>query len=1014
MKPRTALWVAIWACLCVQARSQTPELTLRQLTHRVFSPAEGAPADIYALAQTTDGTLWIAGRTGLSRFDGIRFVSYPGPAEAQLPSTNLSSLIASPDGGLWIGYRLGGASFLKDGALISYGEAEGFPLGTVEQFAWDRDGSLWAASRLGLARFRTGHWQQVTDEHQLGAPLGVLVDRAGTLWVATSEGLFARVSGESRFREIERDAGFSSSAVNLAASPDGRIWAIPAGRELLRVDRWADPSPGGAVTIHGIGRGPLLFDRHGYLWAADALGDTMLRASLDELTREGLPAISVNLDRLSIHDGLLIGQRLSAALEDREGNVWVATASGGLERFSHSNVVGDAAPTCRSYGFTAAAFAPGDDGSIWMACDDSTRYHVKQIRGGAVLRRFRTQPFDIAYRDFQGTIWFGGSTALGHLENGRMISTPLPTHLRGRPVQALLHDHSGAMWVSISRRSLFRLLNGVWSEYGNLQGLPRGYPLNEMEDASGALWFGYPYNRIARVSGAHVQMFGSEQGLEIGNVLAMLDQDGQIWAAGELGLAHFNGTRFVSVHSASGSPFRGLSGIVRARDGDFWLNGVSGIVHIPRQEMEHALHDSDYRVRHETFDSVDGVPGAAYQVRPQPSVIQTTDGHIWFSTTGGIVSIDPSRLARNTLAPPVTIWSLTSGRAVYPNPRAALNLPVHSNNLQIDYTAGSLSVPERVRFRYQLEGSDPEWQDVGGRREALYTNLGPGHYRFRVIASNNDGLWNNTGASIEFTIAPAFYQTRWFYALCALACVAAMTMLYRVRLRQVAAQVRARLEARLAERERIARELHDTLLQGMQGLIWRFQAATDRIPRSEPARALMEQSLDRADRLLEEGRDRVKDLRPAAHHTGDLAQALAAEGEQFVQLHAANFRVSVQGERRDLHPIVREEGFMIAREALGNAFRHAGAADIEAEVTYADSALHVRVRDNGAGISTAVLEAGGRPGHFGLIGMRERAKKLGAHVEVWSNPGAGTEVDLRVPAQVAYVHRRRRFRRARS
>jgi signal transduction histidine kinase len=270
-----------------------------------------------------------------------------------------------------------------------------------------------------------------------------------------------------------------------------------------------------------------------------------------------------------------------------------------------------------------------------------------------------------------------------------------------------------------------------------------------------------------------------------------------------------------------------------------------------------------------------------------------------------------------------------------------------------------------------------------------------------VAAANNDGVWNESGAAIEFTIPPAFYQTRWFYSLCVLALVGLLTLIYKVRMRQVAAQVRGRLEARLAERERIARDLHDTLLQGMQGLIWRFQAATDRIPSDAPARQLMEQSLDRADQLLGESRDRVKDLRPAASAVVDLAQALATEGEQFAKLYSVKFEVTVLGTRRDLHPIVREEGILVSREALSNAFRHAHASSIEVEVTYGDMALHIRIRDDGQGVSGAVL-AGGRPGHFGLIGMRERAKRLGAHLDVWSKPGAGTEVELRIPAGVAY------------
>jgi signal transduction histidine kinase len=444
------------------------------------------------------------------------------------------------------------------------------------------------------------------------------------------------------------------------------------------------------------------------------------------------------------------------------------------------------------------------------------------------------------------------------------------------------------------------------------------------------------------------------------------------------------------------------------------LNGTSGIVHIVAEEVERVLRDPTYRVDCRTFDYLDGIIGTAVQLRPLPSAIEATDGRIWFSTTAGIVSIDATRLVRNTLPPPLTIWSLTSGQTRYPNLGAELRLPVHTTNLRIEYSAGSLTVPERVRFRYKLEGSDRDWQDVGTRRDADYTNLGPGHYKFTVIASNNDGIWNNTGASIDFTIPPAIYQTKWFFALCMFAGLAVLTALHRARLRRVAAQVRGRLEARLAERERIARDLHDTLLQGVQGLIWRFQAATDRIPAGEPARQLMEQSLDRADQLLAESRDKVKDLRLAAGDVADLPRALAAEGEQFAQLHAAKFRVSVQGACRELHPLAREEVLLIAREALSNAFQHARAADIEAEIAYGATGLNIRIRDDGRGITAAVLDEGGRPGHFGLLGMRERAKKIGARLEVWSRSGAGTEVDLRVPAEVAYKQARTASRGIRS
>lgn len=968
---------------------------------------DGAPGDISALAQTTDGTLWIAGRTGLTRFDGTRFTSYPGPGDDPLPSTNLASLVAAPDGGLWMGFRMGGVGFLKAGHLVLYGEREGMPGSSVEQFAWDRDGSLWAASRLGLAHFRGKVWEQVTQENQMGAPYGVLVDRAGALWVASLKGLFARVAGETRFREVEGTAGFRGGKVVLATSPDGRIWVAPEGHDVMRIDHPADLEHVGLVTVHGIGRGPLLFDAEGNLWGADARGETLLRAVARDVTRADAPDMTIHPERLSRSDGLAPGP-IAAALSDREGNVWIGTYTG-LERFTRSNVVGDVAPSCTSNLSTSAAVAPGDDGGLWIACNDDVMPTVTEIHNGVIVSRQRAPAFSLAYRDPGGTVWFGGWGVLAHLENGRLVTTPLPSQVHDRPVQALLQDSRGAMWVSVTRRSLYRFFDGEWSEYGNLDGLPGGFPLAEAE-GGGSLWFGYTNSVIARVTGNRVELFDATRGLDVGNVQVFLVRDGQLWVGGEIGLARFDGTRFQSVRSSSATSFRGLSGIVGALNGDLWLNGANGVVHVARREIERVTLDPTYRVECETFNYLDGMPGAAIQIRPSPSAIRTSDGRIWFLTTGGIVSIDATHLARNSLPPPVTIWSVTSGSTRYPNTGATLLLPVQSTSLQIEYTAGSLTIPERVRFRYKLEGSDRQWQEVGSRREALYTNLGPGHYKFRVTAANNDGVWNNTGTSIEFTISPTFYQTAWFYALCGVMCLGLLTASYKMRMRQVAAQVRGRLEARLAERERIARDLHDTLLQGMQGLIWKFQAVADRIPRNEPARELMEQSLDRADKLLAEGRDRVKDLRPSASTAADLAQALAAECEQFAQMHAAEFRVSVQGARRDLHPMVREEGFLIAREAVGNAFQHARAADIEIDVTYGDAALHIRVRDNGVGIDTDVVEAGGRSGHFGFLGMRERATKLGARVEIWSKPGAGTEVDLRVPSEVAYIHSRRTLR----
>jgi signal transduction histidine kinase/ligand-binding sensor domain-containing protein len=983
--------------LCGNAWPQPPQLTPRQLNHRAYTATDGAPSEIDALAQTTDGTLWIGSRGGLTRFDGVRFVPYPSPGEGLLPATNIATLLADPGGGLWIGLRPGGVLFLQDGHVTRYGNEDGLPAGTVQQLAIDRDGSLWAAARSGLAHLNGKRWDVVTDDPKVSRPYALLVDSAGTLWVAAANGLFARAAGEHRFRAIDARTYSDPRGGLLASAPGGKVWAI-ANHELRESDVTTDAPPGNSIAVAGIS-GPLLFDAAGNLWAADDARPLLHHLPSVGSASDDLQGSADAPVKLGGADDMT-PENVGALLQDREHNIWVGTDSS-LHRFSRSNVLGNVTPYCPQTTYRSV-FAPGDAGTLWVVCNDESAGHLYEIRAGAVVSQRITPQLSVAYRDSEGTIWFGGPTVLGRLEKGRLVTTLLPAQLRGLYVIALARDREGAMWVSANRGGMFRVIDGEWSAYGNLDSLPRGTVYAATVGQDGSLWFGYLNSQVARVSGHTVKLFDSTQGLAVGNVLAIYSGGGEIWVGGEFGLARFDGTRFVAVHRASHTPFTGVSGIIRARNGDLWLDGFGGIAHITRAEIAHVERDPAYRVRTEIFDRLDGVPGIPVMLQSTPSVIETDEGRLWFMMTGGIVSIDPTQLTHNTLPPPVRIWSLTSGAAHFPNVRAGLTLPANTTDLQIDYSAGSLTVPERVNFRYQLAGSGRDWQDVGTLREARYTNLGPGHYTFRVIASNNDGVWNTSGASLEFSIRPAFYQTKWFYALCALACLAVLALLYRVRMRQVAAQVRGRLEARLAERERIARELHDTLLQGIQGLIWKFQAAADRIPPGEPARQLMEQTLDRADELLAESRDKVKDLRPASRVVLDLAKALAAEAERFSQLHPAQCRVSVQGNSRDLHPMVREEGFLIAREALSNAFRHAGAAAIEIEIAYGERALDLRIRDDGQGINTTVLQAGGRPGHFGLLGMRERATKLGAHLVVWSKPGAGTEIELRVPAGVAY------------
>jgi signal transduction histidine kinase len=434
----------------------------------------------------------------------------------------------------------------------------------------------------------------------------------------------------------------------------------------------------------------------------------------------------------------------------------------------------------------------------------------------------------------------------------------------------------------------------------------------------------------------------------------------------------------------------------------------SGIVHIPESEIQTVIQHPEHKVVFERFDLVSDLPepiqrGEVYT----PGAIQSTDGQIWFATRNGTVRVDPSHIYRNPLPPPVSIRSVTADDKNYP-PFTHPALPALTKNLRIEYAALSLSIPERVRFRYKLEGWDMDWHAAEGRREAIFTGLAPGQYSFRVIACNNDGVWNDEGAVLSFTVAPAWFQTVWFQTACAGAVLLLFWMLYWLRLRQLQRQFNITLDARVDERTRIARELHDTLLQSLHALLLRFQSASNILPaRPDEAKVRLDGAIEQASNAITEGRDAVHQLRSSGLTATDLAESIGNFGKELLgNLSSDNlpeFQVQVEGAARALSPAVRDEAYRIAAEALRNAIRHANARRIEVEIRYDREQLRLRIRDNGKGIDRGVLDKEHAPGHWGLRGIRERARLIGGSLEIWSEVDSGTEVELSIPAANAYA-----------
>jgi ligand-binding sensor domain-containing protein/signal transduction histidine kinase len=981
-----ALCGLLW-CAPHRADAQQPPARLQQqFTHTAWGALDGAPVDILNIAQTSDGWLWLAAGTGLYRFDGRRYERVDNVEGHALLSSNVRTLFAPPEGGLWVGYRMGGGiSHFNNGKVRHFAAGAGLPSGAITSITRAPDGVLWVAARDGLARLDGDRF--ITVGAQQGLPQRrarqVLFDRAGRQWVALQGGMYSRADTRSAFHPAWPQADLSS----MTLAPDGAVWASDVD-SYYRMQA-AAPSAD-AVARSALSASHMFFDRDGNQWLFRAGGLERRNAGASEAPQQQ-----------DLNGGLP-----QSFFQDREGNVWIGT-SAGLNRFRRNRLQTLPLQTL----FNHPAIAPAGGGGIW-AGDRVGALHVLAPEGER--RRVLSARISALYRDPAGVLWAGNDEEVWSIEDGHIERYPLPSQALSYEVQAMSRAAGGGLWVSIVREGLFLLKDGRWQRRPALPlttpGMADQFPTCLAQGPGGELWAGYIRNHVVRIDDRGTSIFNAEQGLDLGNVLTLYRDGALLWAGGERGVAWFDGQRFQPLHGSKGEAFLGVSGIARTAAGDLWLFGTAGLTRIDAEQLAQAIATPGREVGHERFDAHDGLLGAASQLRPMPSLVLGDDGLLWMATANRINWINPAHIARNPVAPPALILGLAIGEQHY-SALPDLLLPKSTSNLRIDYTALSLSVPERVSFRYLLEGVDKDWQDPGTRRQAFYTNLDPGKYRFRVMAANEDGVWNPREAQLTFSIPPTFVETAWFKVLCVLAACLLLGLLYRLRLRQVTNRLRIRLEDRADERERIARMLHDTFLQSVQGLMLRVQTLLKRLPPDGEAYQLVERILNQADRVLAEGRQQVSGLRDVAPHHDDLPHMFGELVQQLREEHAADFALIVTGQQAALTEDAREHLFHIGREALLNAFHHAGASRIELELGYAQDHLTLQVRDDGHGIAQEVLAAGERPGHWGLIGMRERALKIGAALDLSCPRGKGTIVQVGAPGSAVYQRRPGALRR---
>ena len=968
--------------LCV-ADAVGSDRKIAQFVHKSWDAKSGAPPNITAITQTKDGYLWLASSKGLYRFDGMEFERFE-PAGETPTSGPVYSLLSTANGDLWVGSAAMGIGVVRNGKSRNYTTPDGLPEGAVLSMIETQDGLIWAATQGGLVNFDGKSWRRMGTESGLrGAPpVNLFKDSSGNLFATNPDSIFELAKGAHKFRQT---AAKTFWVMDMVESAGGAIWMAETAGAVRRM------YPAGGPRID-YGSQKIMFDRDDSLWIT-TLGDGVRRVpNTGELPASKIEKSSQLLDGFTAKDGLS-SDYVTSIYQDREGNIFIGTA-GGMDRFSKGAIVPAPVPGK----FIRSTIAPDEHGGVWLGCLSSDLGLVQDNKWYPRMNGF---PAFSSASDLKGGTWWSTYYGIWHEVDGRFQSIKFPPAYKwnAEPTRIAV-DISGTVWVSGAFGILRRSGNG-W----NLVDWPPDFPGKNASvayaDPRGRIWFGYRENSILLFDGSSHQVLSAKNGLHVGAVEAILANGLVTWIAGSSGLQLYDGTRFRDIKPAGGSSWASVSGVVEA-SGSLWLNTSDGVVQIKPDALS-TLKAGSNTVEYTRFDAYDGLPGATQQSQPFPTLIRAKDGKVWFGASDRPAWIDPNDLPHNRIAPSVLIRSITANRKQYTS-IADLRLPALTRDLEFKYTALSFTIPERVRFRYKLEGSDSIWQEAGTRRSAFYTNLPPGQYRFRVKACNNDGVWNESGDSVTFSIDPAFYETIWFRLTSLLAVAVLLWFVYRLRLTQATAQMRTRMEGRVAERTRIARELHDTLLQNLAGVSLQLDGISKQvISTPQSAGSMIRHVREQVDECFREARLKVWNLRSPSVEGQGLPAALGEFVDRIRPATTARCELNIVGRPRPLPPDIEEELLRIAEEATHNAVKHAQPNEIQIVVEYGVRSLRLQVRDDGNGFD---FEEGFRKsGHFGLKSMRERAAQIRAKYSIRSAAGCGTQIEVLVQPSLWFLRR---------
>jgi signal transduction histidine kinase/ligand-binding sensor domain-containing protein len=975
------------ATLCLVAAASGrlhAQRSMSQYVRDEWTSDRGFPGGaVHAVTQTTDGYLWIGAEKGLVRFDGLTFKLFaptgtPNAAPAAL------GVVAAPDGSVWA--RLRGIALLsyRNNGFENILQSLGQPESVVTAMGPGRDGSILTATLArGAQVSRNGRVDAIVGTSALpGSSFVISMAQApnGEFWLGTRGSGVLRVQGTRITRLTD---GLPDLKVNsLLAMDNGDVW-IGTDKGVARWTGTAIGQSGMPGMLTDLQALAMIRDRAGNVWIAAGSGG-LVRVDDRGQANRSLPNASP-------------APNVSSVFEDRDGNIWVGTDRG-IERWR--------SPTFTTFstaqGLPPSALGPvyaDDRGRAWFAPTGGGLFWIENGAVGRVndagLDRDVVYSIDGAGDDVWVGRQQGGVTRL-HRSPGGWSATRF-TEAEGLPrngVYVVTVARDGALWAGTLSAGTSRIMNGHITTFTTASGLASNTISSIAEGLDGTMWFATPGGLNAYSQGTW-RTYTTRDGLPSNDVnTAFVGPSGIVWAGTTDGLAFVQDGRLRTCRGPAA--LRGsILGIAIDHTESLWLHTIDHVLRVNREPLLRC-EVGDPEVRE--YGVADGLP-AIDSMKRHRTLVTDSRGRVWIALSRGISVADPGDADTQTLSALTHVESISADGAPV-DMQGAIVVPPGRRRIAFTYAALSLSVPERVRYRYRLDGFDHDWSEPTADRQTVYTNLGHGPYRFRVIASNSDGLWNGPEASLGFEIRPMLWQTHWFIGLATVACVAVPWGLYRLRLRQLAQQLNVRFDERLAERTRVARELHDTLLQTMQGSRMVVEnALTHRTDHDQMVRAVEQLSMWLA-QGVEEGRAALNSLRTSTIETNDLADAFRRAVDECRPTTAAEMSLATKGEAGTLHPMVRDEIYRIGYEAIRNACLHARGNRVEVALEYG-SDLTFSVRDNGVGLPVEVAERG-KEGHFGLPGMKERAARIGGKLTIVSAQGAGTVVTLVVPGRLAF------------